>query len=212
MHSAKQLRKMTKFHFLDQNLNLPPPPYNLQTQLFRLLCTNFTSQSSFNHIDFSLTTLSFVSLLVSFKWLDFPVMTCGPIKYCKSSLKHNQFSFNFLMLTGDLYPHPRHIDIPPSMQSGGLGVAIRLAFHPKPALQGWTRAGSQLVLASNITIARIPQTLFTFGRLYLLEAHDTGDNIMFINGILQYHDDGIPTRNRYLTFKQSFFGLVPVTL
>ena len=26
MHSAKQLRKMTKFHFLDQNLNLPPPP------------------------------------------------------------------------------------------------------------------------------------------------------------------------------------------
>ena len=25
MHSAKQLRKMTKFHFLDQNLNLPPP-------------------------------------------------------------------------------------------------------------------------------------------------------------------------------------------
>ena len=26
MQSAKQLRKMTKFHFLDQNLNLPPPP------------------------------------------------------------------------------------------------------------------------------------------------------------------------------------------
>ena len=101
------------------------------------------------------------------------------------------------------------------MQSGGPpGVAVRLAFHPKPALQGWTHRGpgSQLVLASNITIARIPQTLFTFGRLYLLEAHDTGDNIMFINGILQYHDDGIPTRNRYLTFKQSFFGLVPVNL
>ena len=92
------------------------------------------------------------------------------------------------------------------MQSGGLGVAIRLAFHPKPALQGWTRPGSQLVLASNITIARIPQTLITFDRLSLLEAYDTGDNIMFI------HDFGIPTRNRYLTFKQLFFGLVPVTL
>ena len=26
MQSAKQLRKMTKFHFLDQNLNPPPPP------------------------------------------------------------------------------------------------------------------------------------------------------------------------------------------
>ena len=79
MQSAKQLRKMTKFHFLHQNLNLPPP-YKFQTQLFRLLCANLTSQSSFNHIDFSLTTLSFVSLLVSFKWLDFPVMTCGPKK------------------------------------------------------------------------------------------------------------------------------------
>ena len=110
------------------------------------------------------------------------------------------------MLAGDLYPHPRHIDILPSMQSGGLGVAIRLAFHPKPALQGWTRAGSQPVLASNITIARIPQTLITFGRLSLREAYDTGDNIIFI------HDCGIPTRNRYLTFKQLFFGLVPVTL
>ena len=30
MQSAKQLRKMTKFHFLDQNLNLPPPPAFLQ--------------------------------------------------------------------------------------------------------------------------------------------------------------------------------------
>ena len=29
MHSAKQLRKMTKFHFLDQNLNLPPPPLQI---------------------------------------------------------------------------------------------------------------------------------------------------------------------------------------
>ena len=58
MHSAKQLGKMTKFHFLDQNLNLPPPTprYKFQTQLFRLLCANLTSQSSFNHIDFSLTT------------------------------------------------------------------------------------------------------------------------------------------------------------
>ena len=27
MQSAKQLRKMTKFHFLDQNLNLPPPAF-----------------------------------------------------------------------------------------------------------------------------------------------------------------------------------------
>ena len=35
---------------------------------------------------------------------------------------------------------------------------------------------------------------------------------MFINGILQYRDYGIPARNRYLTFKQSFFGLVPVNL
>ena len=78
MQSAKQLRKMTKFHFLDHNLNLPP--YKFQTQLSRLLCANLTSQSSFNHIDFSLTTLSFVSLLVSFKWLDFPVMTRGPKK------------------------------------------------------------------------------------------------------------------------------------
>ena len=68
------------------------------------------------------------------------------------------------------------------------------------------------MLASNITIARIPQTLFTFSPLLLLEAYDSGDNIMFFNGILQYHDHGIPARNRYLTFKQSFFGLVPVTL
>ena len=68
------------------------------------------------------------------------------------------------------------------------------------------------MLASNITIARIPQTLFTFSPLLLLEAYDSGDNIMFINGILQYHDHRIPARDRYLTFKQSFFGLVPVTL
>ena len=46
----------------------------------------------------------------------------------------------------------------------------------------------------------------------MLEAYDTSDNIMFINGILQYHDYGIPARNRYLTFKQSFFGLVSVNL
>ena len=69
------------------------------------------------------------------------------------------------------------------------------------------------MLASNITIARIPQTLFTFSPPLLLEAYDSGDNIiMFVNGILQYHDHGTSARNRYLTFKQSFFGLVPVTL
>ena len=35
---------------------------------------------------------------------------------------------------------------------------------------------------------------------------------MFINRILQYRDYGIPARNRYLTFKQSFFGFVLMTL
>ena len=34
MQSAKQLRKMTKFHFLDQNLNLPPPPTNSKRSYF----------------------------------------------------------------------------------------------------------------------------------------------------------------------------------
>ena len=46
----------------------------------------------------------------------------------------------------------------------------------------------------------------------MLEAYDTSDNIMFINGILQYHDYGIMGLWDPLTFKQSFFGLVPVNL
>ena len=46
----------------------------------------------------------------------------------------------------------------------------------------------------------------------MLEAYDTSDNIMFINGILQYHVYGIMGLWDPLTFKQSFFGLVPVNL
>jgi len=75
------------------------------------------------NVVFSLVTFSFVSPLVSFKWLDYPVMTWGP----KTSIANLLWNINdSLILNLAIYvnpnPHPR--PLPASRDPRRLGILI----------------------------------------------------------------------------------------